>query len=151
VPVRLNAGGHTGVTVVQMTRMRPVLVPVTQSCSSAAYLGGCGNVCQAVRMDHGDIQQCGAGEGSLQCRPAPPDCQQLQRQRNGPWSNKKGRCEVNQSNKQASKQASKQKNTRSSGRGENAVICKHHHHPKMDKTCGGSEPSEPYMRCIYSA
>jgi hypothetical protein len=59
VPVRLDAGGHKGVTGVQMARMRPVRVPVTQSGSRAACLGGGGNVGLAARMDHGDIQQCG--------------------------------------------------------------------------------------------
>jgi hypothetical protein len=38
VPVRLDAGGHNGVTGVQMARMRPVLVPVKQSANSAARL-----------------------------------------------------------------------------------------------------------------
>jgi hypothetical protein len=58
VPVRLNAGGHKGVTGVQMARMRPVLVPVSQSGSSAARLGGGGNAGWTARMDDGDIQQC---------------------------------------------------------------------------------------------
>jgi hypothetical protein len=59
VPERLDAGGHKGVTGVQMARMRPVLVPVTQSGSSATHLGGGGNADRAARMDHGDIQLCG--------------------------------------------------------------------------------------------
>jgi hypothetical protein len=44
---------------VQMTRMRPVLVPVTQSGSSPVRLGGGGNVSRAARMNDGDIQQRG--------------------------------------------------------------------------------------------
>jgi hypothetical protein len=39
MPVRLNAGGHKGVTGVQMARMRLVLAPVMQSGSSALRLG----------------------------------------------------------------------------------------------------------------
>jgi hypothetical protein len=72
VPVPLDAGGHKGVTGVQMTRMRHVLVPVqqaqlpgAQSGSSTARLGGGGNVGRAARVDHGDIQHCGTvGRGN---------------------------------------------------------------------------------------
>jgi hypothetical protein len=38
VPVRLNAGRHKGVARVQMAGVRPVLIPVTQSGSSASHL-----------------------------------------------------------------------------------------------------------------
>jgi hypothetical protein len=74
VPVRLDAGGHKGVTGVQMARMHPVIVPVTQSGSSAAHLGGGGNVGRAERMDHGHIQQCGTvgrGKGHFNVGPRP--------------------------------------------------------------------------------
>jgi hypothetical protein len=62
------------VTGVQMTRMRLVLAPVTQSGSSALCLGGGGNVGRAARMDHGDIQQgdnVGRGEGHFNVGPRP--------------------------------------------------------------------------------
>jgi hypothetical protein len=39
VPVRLDAGRHKGVARVQMAGMRPVLILVTQSGSSASRLG----------------------------------------------------------------------------------------------------------------
>jgi hypothetical protein len=52
---RLDAGGHKGLTGVQMARMRLVIAPVTQSGSSASRLGGGGNGGRAARMDHGDI------------------------------------------------------------------------------------------------
>jgi hypothetical protein len=59
VPVRFDAGRHEGVARVQMTGMRPVLIPVTQGGSSASCLAGGGNVGCAARMNHGDIQQGG--------------------------------------------------------------------------------------------
>jgi hypothetical protein len=62
VPLRLNAGGHKGVTGVQRAHMRLVLLPVTQSGSSAARPGGNGNVGCAARKDHGDVRQCGTKE-----------------------------------------------------------------------------------------
>jgi hypothetical protein len=68
VPVRLDAGRHKGVDRVQMAGMCPVLIPVTQSGSSASRLGGSGNVGRAARMNHGDIQQggtMGRGKGHL--------------------------------------------------------------------------------------
>jgi hypothetical protein len=88
VPSRSDAGGHKGVTEVQMARMRPALVPVRQSGSSSARLGGGGNVGRAARMDHGDIQQCatvGQGNGHFSAGLCPPDGQQLQRQRQHNW------------------------------------------------------------------
>jgi hypothetical protein len=72
VPIRLDSGGHKGVTGVQMARMRPVLVPVTQSGSSATRLGGGGNTDWEARMDHGDIQLCGTlerGKGHFNASP----------------------------------------------------------------------------------
>jgi hypothetical protein len=74
VPVCLDAGRNKGVTGVQMPRMRPVLVPVTQIGSSAARLGGSGNVGRAARMDNGDIQQFGTvgrGKGHFNADPSP--------------------------------------------------------------------------------
>jgi hypothetical protein len=71
-PVRLDAGGHKGVTGVQTACMCPVLAPVTQSGSSTARLGGGGNVGQAVSMNPGDIQQCGTvgrGKGHFNVSP----------------------------------------------------------------------------------
>jgi hypothetical protein len=55
VPIRLDAGRYKGVARVRMAGMCPVLIPVTQSGSSAPRLGGGGNVGRAARMDHGDI------------------------------------------------------------------------------------------------
>jgi hypothetical protein len=72
VSVSLDAGGHKGVTGVQMVRSRPVLVPDTQSGRCAACPGDGGNVGQAARMMHGDIRQCGAGEGALKHNACPP-------------------------------------------------------------------------------
>jgi hypothetical protein len=59
VPVRLDASRHKGVARVQMDGMRLVLTPAMQSGSHASRLGGGGNVCSSVRMNHGDIQQGG--------------------------------------------------------------------------------------------
>jgi hypothetical protein len=66
--------GHKCVTGVQMTCMRPALVPIMQSGSSAARLGGGGNVGRAARMEHGGIQQCGTvgrGKGHFNVGPRP--------------------------------------------------------------------------------
>jgi hypothetical protein len=57
VPARLDAGGHKGVTGMQMACICLVLAPVMQSSSSASRPGGSGNVARAARMDHGDAQQ----------------------------------------------------------------------------------------------
>jgi hypothetical protein len=89
VPVHLDTGRHRCVTGVWMTHRRPVLAPDTQSGSGASRLGGSGNVGRAERMNLGDIQQgrtVGAGEGSPQCRPEPPDSQPLQRQQKCKWA-----------------------------------------------------------------
>jgi hypothetical protein len=59
VPIRLDAGRHKGVARVQMAGMRPVLIPVSNSGSSASRLRSGGNVGRAARMNHGDIQQGG--------------------------------------------------------------------------------------------
>jgi hypothetical protein len=59
VPVLLNAGRHKGVARVQMTGMRPALMPVTRSGCRTCRLGGGRNVGHAVRMNQGDIQQGG--------------------------------------------------------------------------------------------
>jgi hypothetical protein len=53
VPVHLDAGTYKGVSRVQMAGMRPVLIPVTQSGSSASRLGDGGNVGRTARMNHG--------------------------------------------------------------------------------------------------
>jgi hypothetical protein len=63
VPVSLDAGRYKGVAQVQMASMRPVLIPVTQSGSSAFHLKGSGNVGRAAWMNHGDILQSGTMSG----------------------------------------------------------------------------------------
>jgi hypothetical protein len=74
MPVRLNAGGHKGVTRVQMARMRLVLVPAMQSGSSASRLGSGGNVGRQRGWNMETSSKVGpwGRGGSLQCRPAPP-------------------------------------------------------------------------------
>jgi hypothetical protein len=68
VSVRLDAGGHKGVTGVQMTWMCQVLAPVTQSGIGASFLGGVGNVRRAARMNYGYVQQGGTvGRGKGHC------------------------------------------------------------------------------------
>jgi hypothetical protein len=57
-----------------MARVRPVLAPITQICSSASRLRGGGIVGRAARMDHGDIQQggtVGQGKGHFTVGPCP--------------------------------------------------------------------------------
>jgi hypothetical protein len=57
-----------------MTSMRPVLITVMQSGSSASRLGGGGNVGLAARMNHSDIQQGGTmgwGKGHLNVSTCP--------------------------------------------------------------------------------
>jgi hypothetical protein len=53
VPVRLDAGRHKRVAKVQMAGMRPVLIPIMQSGSSASRLGGGCNLSSAARMNLG--------------------------------------------------------------------------------------------------
>jgi hypothetical protein len=68
VPVLLDVGRHKSVHRVQMARMRPVGVPVTQSGSSASRLRGGGNVGRAAWTNPRDIQQggtVGVGKGHL--------------------------------------------------------------------------------------
>jgi hypothetical protein len=68
VPKSLEAGRDKGVARVQMASMRPVPIPVKQSCSGASRLGIGDNVGRAARMNHGDIQQggtMGRGKGHL--------------------------------------------------------------------------------------
>jgi hypothetical protein len=71
-PVRLDTDGHKGVTRVQMARL--LLAPIMQSSSSRSVLGGGGNIGQAARMDHGNVQQggtVGRGKGHFNVGPCP--------------------------------------------------------------------------------
>jgi hypothetical protein len=68
VSERFNAGRYKGVARVQMVSMRPELVPVMQSGSSAPRPGGSGSVGRAAEINHVHIQQggtMGRGKGHL--------------------------------------------------------------------------------------